>query len=133
MALISISRAEAADDFSVINHFCKLNDMISDIDLLYISDSIRTIQTRIPTPDSNRTTPGTPGMTPSPKPGSPGVRGGNQSKIPVKQQLSGASQTSIEDNWSDGEQVQKSARVSFKEEKDVRNIVSRIILFTYVI
>ena len=60
-------------------------------------------------------------MTPSPKPGT-----GNQSKIPVRQQLSAASHTSIEDNWSDGDQVQKSARVSFKEEKDVRNIVSLI-------
>ena len=83
-----------------------------------ISESIRTIQTRIPTPDSVRSSPATPGMSPSPKPG------GNQSKIPVRHQTSGASQTSIEDNWSDGEQHQKSARVSFKEEKDIRNIVS---------
>lgn len=85
------------------------------------SDSVRTIQTRIPTPDSVRSSPG---MTPSPKPGSPGFRAGNQSKIPVRSQLSGASQTSIEDNWSEGEQIQRSARVSFKEGRDERNIVS---------
>ena len=58
-------------------------------------------------------------MTPSPKPGV-----GNQSRIPVKQQLSGASRTSVEEDWSEGDQAPKSARVSFKEEKDVRNIVS---------
>ena len=84
-----------------------------------VVDSIRTIQTRIPTPDSVRSSPGTPGMTPSPKPGA-----GNQSRIPVKQQLSGASRTSVEEDWSEGDQAPKSARVSFKEEKDVRNIVS---------
>ena len=93
--------------------------------LNHISESVRTIQTRIPTPDSVRSSPATPGVSPSPK------LAGNQSKIPVRHQTSGASQTSIEENWSDGEQHQRSARVSFKEEKDIRNIVSIYFLFVY--
>lgn len=79
---------------------------------------------RSPTPD--RDLAGSPATAPSPQAKS------TPSKIPVKQRLSGASHTSVEEDFTDDDDdeddsspIQRtSGRVSFSDHQQVRNIVS---------
>ncbi|XP_053377095.1 trichohyalin-like isoform X6 [Mercenaria mercenaria] len=82
--------------------------------LVSTGDVKRPIYSRTPTPDADlRKSPASPYTTSTP------------SKIPVKQRLSGASHTSIEDDFTDEEDdsspIQRN-RVSFSDHQQVRNI-----------
>ena len=105
--------------FSLVSSYlCKIHFIRKILTcLLFIGDVKRPMYSRTPTPDADlRKSPASPfSSTPS--------------KIPVKQRLSGASHTSVDEDFSDEDDDDDSSpiqrnRVSFSDHQQVRNIVS---------